>query len=239
MLPAPGGWQSWFMFWRARVVIRSARRSGIRATWIALRAWQHGAEQRVAELAELIRLVSERRLDVVLEVGTQNGGTYWAWCRVAAETATVVSIDLPASDERRSRLRTYARRAQSQTLIQADSHDPRTVQQVDGFRGSVDLLFIDGDHSYDGVRADFENYAPLVKPGGLIAFHDILANQVPTCKVDRLWTQLREPYETREIIDSGRDEQSGLYGIGVLFWHGDEDLVKWQQRIGGTHRLNA
>ena len=42
------------------------------------------------------------------------------------------------------------------------------------FRGEkLDFLFIDGDHSYDGVKADFEMYAPMVRPGGLIAFHDI------------------------------------------------------------------
>ena len=37
----------------------------------------------------------------------------------------------------------------------------------------LDLLFIDGDHSYDGVRADFELYGRLVRPGGLIALHDV------------------------------------------------------------------
>ena len=36
----------------------------------------------------------------------------------------------------------------------------------------VGLLFIDGDHSYEGVRADFEAWSPRVAPGGVIAFHD-------------------------------------------------------------------
>jgi predicted O-methyltransferase YrrM len=34
------------------------------------------------------------------------------------------------------------------------------------------LLFIDADHSYEAVKADFEAWAPLVRPGGEIAFHD-------------------------------------------------------------------
>jgi hypothetical protein len=34
-------------------------------------------------------------------------------------------------------------------------------------------LFIDGDHTYEGVRRDFEMYSPLVRKGGIIAFHDI------------------------------------------------------------------
>jgi len=102
------------------------------------------------------------------------------------------------------------------------------------------LLFIDGDHSYDGVRADFENYAPLVRPGGLIAFHDVDSASHPASEVDRLWKQLRDLYDAREIIDTANDEQSGRYGIGVLFWRGDEDLAKWFSAHGrGTDKPPA
>lgn len=170
-------------------------------------------------------------MNVVVELGTQHGGTYWAWCQIAADTASIVSIDLPGNDERRSRLRSYPRRTQSQTLIEGDSHDPRTVRMVDGLRGSVDLLFIDGDHSYEGVRSDFENYAHLVKPGGVIAFHDIAPSSVPSCQVDRLWRQLLDLYVTREIVFQERDGQA-VFGIGVIFWQGNEDLAKWPSTHG-------
>lgn len=36
----------------------------------------------------------------------------------------------------------------------------------------IDLLFIDADHKYEAVRADWLNWSPLVKTGGIIAFHD-------------------------------------------------------------------
>lgn len=39
----------------------------------------------------------------------------------------------------------------------------------------VGLLFIDADHSYEGVRRDFESWSPLVRPGGIVAFHDDFA----------------------------------------------------------------
>ena len=208
-------------------MIRSVRASGVRATWLALRAWRHNANQKLPEFAGLIRLVSERELNVVLEIGTAHGGTYWTWCRLAAPTAHLVSIDFPGKDEWSARLRSYPRPTQTQKLIRADSHDPQTIRVVEGLRGSVDLLFIDGDHSYDGVRADFENYAPLVRPGGLIAFHDVDSTNHPASQVDRLWAQLRDLYDAREIIDAANGEQRGLYGIGVLFWRGDEDLAKW------------
>lgn len=38
----------------------------------------------------------------------------------------------------------------------------------------IDLLFIDGDHSYDGVKHDWELYLPFVKQYGLVIFHDTL-----------------------------------------------------------------
>ncbi len=36
----------------------------------------------------------------------------------------------------------------------------------------IDLLWIDGDHSYEAVRRDLEDWAPLVRPGGILAAHD-------------------------------------------------------------------
>ena len=196
------------------------------ATWLALRAWRHNANQKLVEFAALIKLLSKQELNVVLEIGTAHGGTYWTWCRLAKPTAHLVSVDFPENDEWTARVRSYPRPTQTQTLIRADSHDPQTVRSLDGLRGSVDLLFIDGDHSYEGVRADFENYSPLVRPGGLIAFHDVDSSNNPTSEVDRLWTQLRDLYDVRELIDAADDEQSGRYGIGILFWRGDEDLAR-------------
>ncbi|MEO0196406.1 MAG: class I SAM-dependent methyltransferase [candidate division WOR-3 bacterium] len=38
----------------------------------------------------------------------------------------------------------------------------------------LDFLFIEGNHSYEGVKMDFEMYFPLVRKGGIIAFHDIV-----------------------------------------------------------------
>ena len=219
------------MFRRAAVVVRSVRASGLRATWVALQAWRHNANQKLVEFAALIRLLSERELNVVVEIGSAHGGTYWAWCRLATPTAHLVSVDLPGNDEWDARVRSYPREMQTQTVIRADSHDPQTVRSVDGLKGSVDLLFLDGDHSYEGVRADFENYAPLVRRGGLIAFHDVESTNHPASQVDRLWTQLRDVYETRELIDAADDEATGRYGIGVIFWRGGDDLAKWPSAL--------
>lgn len=64
-------------------------------------------------------------------------------------------------------------------------------------------------------EADYEWYSTFVRPGGLIAFHDILPH--PTflgCKVHELWSELRATPTARELID--RDGYDVWGGIGVL-----------------------
>lgn len=39
-------------------------------------------------------------------------------------------------------------------------------------RGTIDLIFVDGDHSYEGCKADIEAWLPFVRKGGVMAFHD-------------------------------------------------------------------
>ncbi len=54
-----------------------------------------------------------------------------------------------------------------------------TSDMVREYRGRpIRMLLIDADHSYDGVRSDFELWSPLVVPGGLIVFHDYLMPDV-------------------------------------------------------------
>jgi predicted O-methyltransferase YrrM len=78
----------------------------------------------------------------------------------------------------------------------------------------VDFLFIDADHTYEGVKRDFELYSTLVAEGGLIGFHDI-APVAPTIDygVRRFWEELKPNYKWQEIIADPR--QRG-FGIGLI-----------------------
>jgi predicted O-methyltransferase YrrM len=53
--------------------------------------------------------------------------------------------------------------------IQGDSHDPNVKKQI---TEKIDVLFIDGDHSFNGVTKDFEDYSPLVEKNGYIILDD-------------------------------------------------------------------
>ena len=55
--------------------------------------------------------------------------------------------------------------------------------------GAIDFLFIDGDHSIEGCKFDYENFEKDIKPGGYIAFHDYDATRGdlgPTWVIDNL-----------------------------------------------------
>jgi len=96
--------------------------------------------------------------------------------------------------------------------IIGDSHDPGTVGELKTQLAgrSIDLLFIDGDHSYDSVKRDYELYGPLTKH--LIAIHDIQTPSVPN-DVKRFWNELIVPENIHTMIEIGN---YGRPGIGII-----------------------
>jgi predicted O-methyltransferase YrrM len=197
-----------------------------RSIGLARGAQRRGALQKLRELAPLIALLRRRAPRVVVEIGTATGGTFYAWCRVAEPDAVLVSIDLPGGPFGGDRaapdssvLRRYGRPGQQLQFIQDDSHDVKTRARLEEILGGreIDFLMIDGDHTYEGVRQDFELYAPLVKRGSPIAFHDILPHPEDSlCEVDRFWNEIRSGYRHLEFTDISPGAQYG--GIGVLYW---------------------
>ena len=47
------------------------------------------------------------------------------------------------------------------------------------FKEQIDLLFIDGNHEFDAVLKDYEQWSPMLRAGGIIAFHDVVMNPDP------------------------------------------------------------
>lgn len=198
--------------------------------------WFHS--QNLVEIVPLLDFLAPRKLRTVLEIGSANGGTARMWAElVAPQEGIVYAIDLfndPAYpgftwwNDFEGKLLNVVPSAYHGTPferfvheIKGDSHDPAVIAQVRGL--SVDFLFLDGDHHYEAVKTDFENYAPLVHPGGVIALHDILESEYgykAGKEVYKLWPQLKQDkaYDCLEFVDperaGGSDRQP--MGIGVL-----------------------
>ena len=174
--------------------------------------------EEITSLFEDVKKLNPKR---VLEIGTCKGGTLYLWTRAAQPDATIVSVDLRSGkvSGSYSRLRTpiyrrFARRQQRLHLVRADSHQMDTLERVKQlFGGSeIDFLFIDGDHTYEGVKRDWEMYSTLVRKGGIIAFHDVAGNYGET-QVKRCWDEIKDNFRHREYMV----HPEGLYGIGVIF----------------------
>jgi predicted O-methyltransferase YrrM len=87
-------------------------------------------------------------------------------------------------------------------IIKGNSREVHT--QIDG---PFDMILIDGDHSYEGVKADWDNYFPKLESGGIICLHDTFANSFG---VKQLWEERRG-----ELLFSDNFGQKQGVGIGV------------------------
>jgi predicted O-methyltransferase YrrM len=156
----------------------------------------HGAAQKPGELSALCKLLEAARPRVVVEIGVWLSGTLWAWSQLPGPPR-VIAIDI----EPKTNLH-------GAEFIQGDSTSFDTARRLYDLLGGqpVDFLHIDGGHEYEQAAADYWIYSRLVRPGGLIAIHDIWKIAGPAM----LWKEI--PGEKQEFIDP--EPEWG--GIGVV-----------------------
>lgn len=182
------------------------------------------------EFGQLLEEVARLSPKAMLEIGTAKGGSLLAFTQLCTADAHIVSVDLPRGPFgggypvwKLPLYKAFARPDQRLDLVRGDSHSATTFAQVASLLGGrkLDFLFIDGDHRYEGVRSDFETYKSLMRPGGLIAFHDIaqprpdkpLTNGNNPGDVPRFWADLTAEHPGRAFLDP---EAQGCFGIGLI-----------------------
>jgi predicted O-methyltransferase YrrM len=199
------------------------------------------AIQNPNELRSFLELLSERRPKVIVEIGTGHGGHLYCLSQVADPSALLIGIDLPGSTyhspvESDCKLfATFGPPGQRFEFIRQSSllHETlATLKEMLGGR-EIDLLYLDGDHSYASVKSDYERYEALVAEDGIIAFHDIweIPGEVRYWKygneTSMFWKELSSRVSSREIIDysfppaqwNGWEARSRMWppvGIGVV-----------------------
>jgi|CXWL01.1.fsa_nt_gi predicted O-methyltransferase YrrM len=188
---------------------------------------EFGITQVPSEIAALIAEVERTNPRTVVEVGTHKGGNSFLFCHALSTPKVLIGVDLCVQNA--AKLKFFRRPGQSYTPLHGDSQTPemrdRVARKLAG--RPVDFLFIDGDHSYAGARRDFELYSPLVRVGGLIAFHDIIPDhrtrygKETGCyagEVYQLWAELRARFS--DCVEFVGDRDQDGFGIGVIRWPG-------------------
>lgn len=179
-------------------------------------------EHEILALLDICRSINAR---TVCEIGTQKGGTLILMMQLIPSLEHLVSLDIHMPLSRQFGLQRAKQPPQRLDFIVGDSKLDGTLSELRQVLGShpLDVLFIDGDHSFDGVKHDFEMYSPLVRAGGIIAFHDIVPDYAHsrgvvtgrrTGEVPEFWKSIRDQYRYLELIE---DPSQDGFGIGVLY----------------------
>ena len=148
--------------------------------WIGRSELDLKIQQRPGELSTLIdtfiqKKAAGEKLEYYAEIGACSGGTTYALNHFLEFKETLVIDD--NSHEYSSR-NNFQRQKNLQKFrvseIIGDSKNPSIISEAHKISENIkfDILFIDGDHSYEGVKNDTINYESIVRPGGYIVYHD-------------------------------------------------------------------
>jgi cephalosporin hydroxylase len=185
--------------------------------------------QDLNEFQELLKVFVDLKPTNFIEIGSLYGWTLQHFIYYAQEGSKALSIDLPVRyfvgpqdwrvEKQESNYKNvwpfWAKAKNCKLhLIPHSSQNPETLKQTKNiFDGElIDFIFIDGDHSYNGVKTDYEMYGPLVRKGGVISFHDIGENEEGGCGV--FWNEIKYFGSSyKEILLHPNKEK----GIGLLY----------------------
>lgn len=147
-------------------------------------------------------IVQQTSPRVFVELGTHSGNSYFSFCQSVAEhglAAQCHAVDTWLGDE-------HSGRYGEEIFAEVDAYNRqhyaafsrlwrmRFTEALEHFPpASIDLLHIDGYHTYEAVRNDFETWLPKLAPGAVVLFHDIVVRE-RDFGVWKYWGELKEEY---------------------------------------------
>ena len=163
-------------------------------------------------------LVLETKPRILVELGTHYGNSYFTFCQSVSTNKTSTQCFAIDCWEGDSQAGTYGQSVfetvksfNAQHYAHFSCLIKKTFDQAlsDFDDGSIDLLHIDGLHTYEAVKHDFETWKPKLSSRAIVLFHDISV-QKEGFGVLKFWHELKKTHPSNL-------EFSHNYGLGVIF----------------------
>jgi predicted O-methyltransferase YrrM len=173
----------------------------------------------IRQVAYIFGLARRSGVRKAIEIGRWRGGSTIALAAAIGPEGTVWSID---SGEKERRVVPTAHRAfddETRAFCERFRLDVRLVvgdsHEIELETGEVDLVLIDGDHSYEGTMRDFERFGPRVRVGGHLLFDDAFDRPLAPGHSDTVGRVVDEVAATDEFRLVGRiDRLAHLERLG-------------------------
>ena len=161
-------------------------------------------------------LIREQKPWIFVELGVHNGFSYFVGCQAIREynlETKAYAVDHWLGDQQagffddsvyETAKQLNSKYSKFSTLVKKSFEDAR----AEFANSSIDLLHIDGYHSYESVKSDFESWLPKMQKDGVVLLHDIHVRR-NTFGVYKFWAEVKSKYTTIEFVSS--------HGLGVVF----------------------
>lgn len=160
-------------------------------------------------------LIREIKPNCFVELGTHNGFSYFVGCQTIDELqlpTKAFAVDHWSGDKHAG---IFNQEVYETVVVLNKRYESFSklfkmtfLEARDETPNQIDLLHIDGLHTYDAVKEDFETWLPKMHPDGIILLHDVHVRHADF-GVYKLWGELKTRFQTMEF--------TGSYGLGVVF----------------------
>lgn len=180
---------------------------------------------------DLIFNLNPRR---VVELGTYKGTSFFSFCQSIKNNSLKTRVDAIDSWEGDKHAGFYGDKVLEQVseisskfYSSVDYHLVRKLFKdalPDYTDGSIDLLHIDGLHTYKAVREDFESWFPKVKDDGVILFHDTTAKN-KDFGVWKFWEEVRTNFKDYYFINFEHSSGLGVMSKNEIFSFSNDTTI--------------